>query len=209
MKKCYIFGASLGLPEKLIKNTDDLIIAADAGIKYTQRLNINPDIILGDFDSLGFIPKGDNVKVFPKKKDDTDVMLAIKLGFQNGYNRFYIFGGTGNRLDHTLANIQAMSYVANNGGQAFLKGEDCVLTVIKNQTLNLKGLNNGYVSVYALDETAKGVSIKGLSYSGENIELTNTFPLGVSNEFIGKNVEISVEDGSLLIVWQGDENLLF
>ena len=208
MKTCYIFGAAEGLPHNFNIAADDLIIAADAGFLHLERLGITPHIILGDFDSLGFVPEGQEIITHPARKDDTDTLLAIKTGFKKGYTRFVIYGGTGKRLDHTFANLQALAFVADNGGSAFLCGENFTSTVIKNSTLRFTKNAKGYISVFSLSDKCEGVTLKGLSYPLENHTLTPGFPLGVSNNFLNTEAEVRVINGSLLIIWQGEESLV-
>lgn len=208
MQTCYIFGAAEGLPREFKKNKNDLIIAADAGFKHSEKLNITPDIILGDFDSLGFIPKGKEIITHPERKDDTDTLLAIKTGLKKGYNRFVLYGCAGKRLDHTIANLQALSFVAENGGRAYLCGDDFTATVIKNTTLRFSDKAHGNISVFSVSTKCSGVSLTGLSYPLEKAELVSSFPLGVSNQFLNIESSVSVSNGSLLIIWQGNTELI-
>ena len=93
MGKCVVFCAA-GF-DTLVQpiETDDVIIAADGGFVHTQKLQITPDIVLGDFDSLGYTPEGANV--FPVEKDDTDAMLAVRHGLSRGYRTFLLYGSLG------------------------------------------------------------------------------------------------------------------
>lgn len=102
MKTCYIFGAADGLPDRFKKNEEDLVIAADSGINHLEKFGALPDIAVGDFDSLGFVPDCGEVIRHPVMKDDTDTMLAVKTGFERGYDRFIIYGGVGGRPDTPL-----------------------------------------------------------------------------------------------------------
>lgn len=208
MKTCYIFGAAEGMPTDFKKEKDDIIIAADAGYKHLEDLNIIPDIILGDFDSLGFIPNGKEIITHPERKDDTDTMLAIKTGLKKGYCRFVIYGGTGKRLDHTVANLQSLSFVASKGGRAFLCGDDFTATVIENSSIKFKKTAVGNISVFACSSQCEGVTLKGLSYTLEAETLTSLLPLGVSNEFIAEESEISINKGFLLVIWDGKIDLI-
>ena len=200
METCYIFGAGCGLPQKLTPLKGDLVIAADAGLRSLEKLNISPDIIIGDFDSLCRVPDGKEVITFPKKKDDTDTLLAVKKGFEKGYKSFKIYGGTGGRADHTFANIQTLLYISERGGQGFLYGDNFTASVITNGEISFDG-QSGNISVFSLSDKSEGVNIKGLLYEAESLTLKNSFPLGVSNEFINKKAHISVEKGSLLIIF--------
>jgi thiamine pyrophosphokinase len=200
MSVCYIIGAGEVGKIDISKNSGDFIIAADGGYRKFASLGISPDLILGDFDSLGFVPDLPTVKKFPSKKDETDTHLAVLEGLSRGYNEFVIYGGLGGRYDHTFANLQTLTYLAGRGARGYLIGTGEVMTVIKNSSLSLPKRNGGYISVFSLSESAKKVRISGLKYeySGE-LEFEN--PLGVSNEFIGKSASVSVENGTLLVVW--------
>ncbi len=201
MKTCFIFGA-MPLDNIAVKPTDDdFVIAADGGFKTLEKFNITPDLIVGDFDSLSYTPAGDNVIKHPVKKDETDTILAIDIAFSKGYGNFIIYGCLGGRLDHTLASIQTASYVAEKGGSATFIDNETFLTVIKESTITFTDNNQGIVSVFAISEKAEGVNLSGLLYSLENASLTPDYPLGVSNEFIGKNAKIAVNKGKLCVIW--------
>lgn len=197
--ECYIIGAGdfFGLRE--VPDDSDYVIAADAGYKYCRENNIIPDLVLGDFDSLGCIPEHPNTMTLPVEKDDTDMMLAVKLGIEKGYKHFFIYGGTGGeRPDHSVANIQSLLYLANRGCRGWLFGEKYVWTVIKNGAVKLRG--EGAVSVFCIDGSAEGVCLKGLKYELTDHTLSSDFPLGVSNELRGE-AQISVVHGSLLVMY--------
>lgn len=198
--ECYIIGAGdfFGLRET--PDDSDYVIAADAGFEYCRNNCIIPDLVLGDFDSLGAPPKHPNVFQLPVEKDDTDTMFALKLGLEKGYRRFYIYGGLGGaRPDHTIANLQALIYLLEHGARGWLFGEKYVWTAIRSSTLRIEG--EGDVSVFCPDGKAEGVSIDGLKYTLNNATITSSFPLGVSNSFEKPQAEISVADGSLLIMY--------
>ena len=200
MKKCLIFcaGGFDGLLDPIAP--DDYIIAADGGLVHTERLGLTPNLILGDFDSLDYTPE--NSTVFPVEKDDTDAMLAVKKGLELGYKEFLLYGSLdGPRLDHTVANFQTLQYLADHGATGTLVGKTQIVTLIKDGSITLPARNDGIVSVFCMGANATGVTIKGLKYTLENGTLTPGFPLGVSNHFLGKAAEISVESGRLLIIY--------
>lgn len=202
MKTCYIFSA-VEMKNNFPKpDSGDLIIAADAGYLNVQKAGIKPDVIIGDFDSSKK-PKTDTpIEAFPVLKDDTDTMLAIKYGFENGYNRFAIYGGIGGeRTDHTIANIQSLAYIADRGGRGFLVGEDETFTLIKNSSITLQSEKGKTLSVFAYGGIAEGVSIKGAVYETADLTLSPFFPLGVSNKFKEKSATVGVKNGCILIKW--------
>lgn len=200
MKKCIIVcaGEESGFDTPI--NEGDLVIAADAGLKYLEKEGIKPDIIVGDFDTLEYIPKGENVIKLNPVKDETDTFEAIRQGIKRGYKYFYILCGTGGKIEHTFANIQLLAYLEENGFRGYLTDKNGILTVIKNRTVCFDAGYKGIVSVFSLSDKSKGVTIKNLKYSLDNAELTNSFPLGISNEFLGKKSSITVKDGMLLLV---------
>lgn len=178
----------------------DLVIAADGGLKHTEKLGLTPDVILGDFDSLGFMPEG--AEVFPVEKDDTDAMLAVRCGLDRGCRRFVLYGGLdGDRLDHTLANFQTLQYLADRGAVGYLVGKKYLVTVVKNSRLSFPEEAEGILSGFCLGPDAAGVTLSGLKYPLEDGTFSSGFPLGVSNHFIGKKSSISVKNGSLLLLW--------
>ena len=206
MKKCVIFCAAGfdGLAAPIENN--DIVIAADGGLLHTQRLGITPDVILGDFDSLGFVPEGANV--FPVEKDDTDAMLAVRRGLAMGCREFLLYGSLdGKRLDHTVANFQTLQFLADHGAVGYLIGADHMVTVLKNGTLSFPPDADGILSVFCLGADATGVNIEGLQYILKDGTLSPGFPLGVSNHFIGSTARISVKQGSLLLIWDRKNSL--
>lgn len=206
MGRCVIFGAAAFDALILPIDKDDLVIAADGGLTHLSKIGISPDVILGDFDSLGYIPEG--AQVFPVEKDDTDVMLAVRHGLKAGFRDFLIYGGMdGKRLDHTMANFQTLAILRRNNAHGYLIGLEQSATVISGESAVFSSGATGTLSVFCLGDDASGVSIRGLKYSLENGTLSADFPLGVSNHFTGAEAEIIVKDGSLLLLWDTQTGL--
>ncbi len=206
MGRCIIFCAAgfQGLIASI--EQDDYLLAADGGLAHMQALGLTPNGILGDFDSLGYIPEGSTV--FPVEKDDTDAMLAVRKGLQLGYTEFLLYGSLdGPRLDHTVANFQTLQYLADHGATGYLIGKDYIATVVKDGGICFDAAARGIVSVFCMGADATGVTLRGLKYPLENGTLTAGFPLGVSNHFTGKPSEISVKQGSLLVLWDSRNGL--
>ena len=199
MKLCCIVGAG---PSELYTVKDAFIIAADAGIEKLKRAGVSPDLVIGDFDSLGARPMGENVRVFPVEKDDTDTMLALKEAIFLGYDTVIISGGLGGELDHTVANLQTLLYASDNGINAFLT-DGITTAAVVSDTIVFGPENAGRCSAFAFGGEAQGVTISGLKYEAENITLSPSFPLGVSNSFIRKEATISVKNGRLLVIYNG------
>ena len=206
MGKCVIFCAAefdrLALP----LSQEDFVIAADGGLRHTNGLGLTPNAILGDFDSLGFTPEGANV--FPVEKDDTDAMLAVRLGLNQGYREFILYGSLdGPRLDHTVANFQTLQFLADHGAFGYLVGRDTLVTVVKDGSITFPAGGSGTLSVFCMGPDAQGVTLEGLYYPLQSGTLTSGFPLGVSNHFTGAEARIAVKKGSLLVLWDRKNGL--
>ena len=196
---CYIFGAGsyYGLSRRPAPG--DTIIAADGGWRVCREEGIVPDLLLGDFDSLHTVPDFAHICRVPVEKDDTDMMLAIKEGLARGETEFHLYGGMGGRTDHTIANLQGLLYLAERGAQGWLYGDRERFTAIRNGEIDLPAREKGIVSVFCMGADAQGVTIEGGQYTVHDAVLTASFPLGVSNHFVGNPVRVAVTRGSLLI----------
>ena len=206
MGKCLIFCAAEF--DKLLQpvTSGDRILAADGGLRHLSRLGLEPDEILGDFDSLGYTPA--DARVFPVEKDDTDAMLAARRGLELGFREFLFYGSLdGPRLDHTVANFQTLQFLADHGAVGFLVGTRQIVTLVKNGSLFFSPESTGIVSVFCMGSDARGVTLEGLHYPLVDGTLTPGFPLGVSNHFTGAPARITVSDGSLLVLWDRENGL--
>jgi thiamine pyrophosphokinase len=165
-----------------------------------ERLVIRPDKVLGDLDSIGRVPQDVPVQRFDTDKDETDLFLALGDGLAQGFRYFTVLGGTGGRLSHTLANFALLAWVAEHGGQAFLRHRDTLATAVHNGSVRYDATATGLLSVLAFGGPARGVDLAGLKYDLSNGELHPSFSLGVSNEFIGQPASVSVAEGTLLLI---------
>ncbi len=201
---CYIVGAmSLTPALRPYPKLGDYVIAADLGFDSLMAYGVNPDLAVGDFDSLGHRPSHPNVIQLPAEKDDTDMVFALRKGLELGYRRFILLGGVGGRLEHTLGNLQLLDWLTRHGAQGFLAGEKTAATCIRDgQRLSFPAEMRGFLSVFCNSGTAEGVTLQGLKYPLDRSVLTGDFPLGVSNQFLGEPAQVSVEKGSLLLLWE-------
>lgn len=203
-KICYIVGAGENTGCDFCVADGDCVIAVDGGLQYLQEAGITPDFIIGDFDSLGYCPSGENVLQLNVEKDDTDTLAAVKVGMEKGFDVFKFYCCMGGRIAHTLANLQTLVYLSQNGKQGFLFDRDSVLTTITNDSVKFGAEYRGYISVFSYSDECFGVNERGLKYGLTDAHLTSTFPVGVSNEFVGTESEIEVETGTLVIVYPRD-----
>ena len=200
MKTCYIVGAGEVTELSFDPEEEDLVIACDGGYEYCRKWDKRVNLVIGDFDSLGYVPEHPNVIRLKPEKDDTDTACAIRAGLEQGFQRFIVYGGTGGRISHTIANIQLLCSLAKKGCYGILIGKDVWYRVISNEEVRFPREMSGYLSVFCMGERALGVYERGLKYPLEDATLVKENPLGVSNEFTGKESMVSVKEGMLLLI---------
>lgn len=200
--RCVIWGAAPVGPSMLkLLRPGDHIVAADGGWVTARSLGVQPHCILGDFDSAPR-PDDPDAIVLPTVKDDTDSQYATRLALEDGYTDILYLGVLGGkRLDHTLAALQTALGAARQGAKVMLADENTEIHILLGgQSIRLEPRADWYFSLLAMGGEVTGVSEKGSFYELENGSLRPDFPLGVSNEFAGKPVEVSIGTGSALLV---------
>lgn len=182
----------------------DFVIAADAGYRVCRDLGIVPDLLLGDFDSMEQPVDFPHLLRVPVEKDDTDTMLAVKAALDRGCGEVVLYGGTGGRrLDHTLANLQALLYLRRRGARGWLQDRDFLWTAIENESLTVRRtVERGLFSAFCLGDRAEGVDETGFQYPLRDAVLTPDFPLGVSNHILKPEATITVRRGALAVGWE-------
>ena len=201
MGVCYIVGAGVCPVLDIEIKNGDFLIAADGGYRYCKQNNLIPDVVIGDFDSLGHIPDGDNIIKLNPVKDVTDMHAAAQVGIEKGFCEFAIYGATGGRIDHTLANVQLVASLSQKGYKTSLIDGKVIITALTDGSIYFDSSCSGYISVFSHTDKCEGVTISNMKYTLENGMLTNSFSLGVSNEFIGKDSRVTVEKGTAIIVF--------
>ena len=202
MKRCIVIGSMpVEFDLKALIAEDDFIVCADRGYVNAQQQGIVPHVIVGDFDSAP-PPHNTAAKVItlPCEKDDTDSYYIARQIVKEGFTHAVFCGVTGGRPDHTFANIQMLKFMAKSGVDTQIIDRYSTYRVIVDSSTVLAPQENCYFSIFSLDEKCTGVSENGGKYELSDVELTNDCPIGVSNEFAGKPVEITVKKGTLLII---------
>ena len=178
----------------------DYVIAVDAGFAELERIGRTPDLALGDFDSLGYVPKCKRVVRHPVKKDKSDLELALDRAEGRNFTDLVVYGALGGRLDHTVANLQLLARYAEEGANVTAIGPDCAARfVVGPDVYELPLLDEGTVSVFALTPEAHGVIERGMQYSINDETLSNRTTRGLSNELVGLDAAVAVEEGTLLV----------
>ncbi len=190
----------------LIKDAD-LTIAADSGGAALLSLDVTPDLLVGDMDSIGadvlaaIRKRGAEVIEAPAEKDFTDTELAVRLAVDRNPTEIVICGALGNRLDHTLANISLLVYARERGVTARIVTEDQEAYLLPADVIDpIAGKVGDTVSLIALSEPVTGVTTHDLKYPLKQAALSLFSPLGVSNEIAGPNPWVEFWEGRLLLV---------
>ena len=208
-RRCVIFTARCeGDPARAYApRAGDCVLCADGGWLLARRMGVPFALVIGDFDSSQPPADGAVVRV-PAEKDDADTMLCLKKGLSMGFEDFLIVGGFGGRMDHTLANFQALHYAARRGARAEMRDGDSWAAAICDGALrvpaDVAGDGARKLSVFALTDACRGVCIRGAKWTLADATLTNAFPLGLSNEFAAEAADISVREGVLLATVCGE-----
>lgn len=196
--------------------TFDCVVAVDGGYSFLAQAGVTADVVLGDFDSLGYVPNHPCVVKHPPIKDKSDLELALDLALDQGARTLYAYGCLGQRLDHTISALQALCAAAERNVDVRIIGMPqnqpgysqgmAVSVLVGPGRLHLSPVEGsaspfvGVVSVHAANDRCEGVTERGLRYSLDGAVLTNRTSLGLSNELEGKPCSIGVEKGTLLVV---------
>ncbi|MDF1616409.1 thiamine diphosphokinase [Petrocella sp. FN5] len=200
---------SLNQIKEVVANASfDLKIGVDHGIDYMAECDIIPDVILGDFDScqrdvLSAYEKRHIEKiVFPDKKDMTDTQLAFEWLEERSVDEVVVLGGTGSRMDHTLANLFLMIDYGKTFNITFLDPYNRIRLAKSRQTIDQSIYK--YISLLPLSEYVHNVSISGVKYPLNKATLKSSSSYGISNEITSKAATILVGEGELLIIESKD-----
>ena len=194
-------------PEKIDERPDDgdLKIAADSGYKNAMAMGVNPDILIGDFDSLSRIPDDvPEVLQLPEEKDYTDTQTAVETAISRGANEIVIVGGTGGRLDHALSSMFILESLYERHIHGVLVSGQNRVRYLKNSSFILLRSQYKYFSLISADPKVKGVSIDGAKYPLKNKTLERKLQYAVSNEISGNCALISVNKGGIYIIESRD-----
>ena len=202
MKACTVFCGGEPVSKQVYDASapkDSFLIAADSGYLLAESLGVEPQLIIGDFDSAEK-PKQGNVAAYPPEKDDTDLMLAVKEGVKQGCRSFYFFGATGGRLDHTIAAVQALAFLSEHSAEGKIISDDTRITLLTPGEYELENLEGFSLSLFSYSEKVQQLSLTGTKYPCTDLTLTQSFPLGISNEIISGSAKLSFSGGLLLVI---------
>lgn len=203
MSRCVIIGGADIKDYARIKKElkeDDFTIFCDSGLKHLGDLQIEPSLIVGDFDSYLNPHLDAETIVLPCEKDDTDTMFALKEGIKRGFDDFLIIGVVGGRFDHTMGNVSMLLYLDSEGKKGTIIDDYSHITLVSKETAYVEDCYP-YFSLLNISGVAKGITVENAKYPLEDAEITCKYQYGISNEVLkGKTARIKVKEGRLLLV---------
>ena len=202
MKICIILNGEIKnydyINSVILKGSYDYIICSDGGANHAYSMNIVPDYIIGDLDSVNgniieyYKSKKVKFEKFPTKKDETDTELCIELSDKLKAKEIHLIGALGGRIDHTIANINLLYYIRKRGITPKIISE--------NEDIYIYGEIGDTISILPIKNDAKGVTLNNLEYPLDDYDMEFSRPLGISNVMTDVNCSIKVKEGSLIII---------
>ena len=178
---------------------EDYYIFCDSGLFHKEGLNVEPDLIIGDFDSHEKVDTGSEIITLPEMKDDTDSLSGVKLALKRGFKDFLLLGMTGRRMDHTLCNLYLLSYIKSHHGRALIVDDWSEMEVVENEEVFIS-VSYAYFSLIAWKGKCEGVNIDNALYPLSSAVIEPEYQYGISNEPLKGGSRVWVEKGSLLLI---------
>ena len=206
MRRCVIIGgASIGDYDAVCRwlRPDDYVIYCDCGLRHMDGLGVEPDLIVGDFDSYSYPEYDTETIVLPCEKDDTDTVFAVKEALGRGFEDFLLIGVVGERLDHTLGNVSILLMLDSAGKKGIIIDDYSEMEIVSDRCEKPCIIDDSYAyfSLLNISGKASGVTIRGAKYPLEDAEITCEYQYGVSNEVLpGCTAEVIVGEGKLLLI---------
>ena len=203
MGKCVVIGgAGIENYEQIrpYLKKDDFNIFCDCGLRHMNDLNIQPNLIVGDFDSYQNPGLKCETIVLPREKDDTDTVFGVKEGIRRGYREFLLIGMIGQRLDHSLGNLYILLKLDALGLKGMIADDYSEMEIISGKPAFVED-RFPYFSLLNISGTARNIVIENAKYPLNGAEITCEYQFGISNEVIpGKCAKVTVGEGKLLLI---------
>jgi thiamine pyrophosphokinase len=213
MKRGILFlaGDFSHFPENFRFLDTDFVIAADGGFKHLIALRRNPDMLLGDFDSLSTEyrelanQRGIHQAEWPVEKDQTDGEIAIRTAVANGCSEVILFGcWGGERVDHSIGNLMLLDLCRELGLHGVLHHQGENIMLCTPGVYRIKGRLGEMVSLITKSNETCRISTKGLKYVLQNGNLQKGSSMGISNQFSNDQAVIHIDQGEAWLIWQGE-----
>ena len=191
---------------KELINPGDILIAADGGARFCREMDLIPDILIGDLDSVSkkdedyFQKAGTKILKFEPRKDETDLELALLHSLSLEIEQIIILGGLGRRWDHSLANLLLPALPALDSLNISFWEEGQWIYLIRNE-IEIKADRGSTLSLIPLGGDAEGVNTKWLEWPLIDETLVFGATRGLSNKVLQEKVSIKIKKGKLLCVY--------
>ena len=202
MKRCVIVGGAGINNYDYIRGrlcANDYIVFCDSGLRHLEPLQVNPSLIVGDFDSHDNQYLDGETIFLPCEKDDTNTVFAVKEAIKRGFDDFLLIGVVGARLDHTLGNVSSLLYLDSLGKKGYIIDDYSEMEIVSNKPAYIEN-SFSFFSLLNISGTAKRVTIKNAKYPLNDGEISCEYQYGISNEVVGEIAEISIREGKLLLI---------
>lgn len=204
------------------------VIAADAGYRHLDQRGVVPNVVIGDFDSLGYVPPEDkvasiqlnadleknepkNIRVmqYPEDKDKTDLELAIDEAIAMKPQIIMIYGALGKRFDQAYSTTQMLSHIADHRIGVFCVGDKEACAVVNGPSEFGLGIPDSddidkTISMFSMTDVSLIEASQGLRWPYVNTALTSAMSLGVSNQITSQQMKLKVKQGKVLMIFSSE-----
>ncbi len=180
------------------------IIGVDGGTNILESLQLYPDLIIGDMDSIlpGVMAKYESkvrMITYPIAKDETDSELAVRWCIENKYEEIILVNTLDGRFDHVMGLLQNMYYAKKHHIKVRIESQSQQLFFLeKDEVISTKPGRN--ISLLSYSPIVTMVRTKGLEYPLDNENLYQFESRGISNICQEETVEIHYGEGDLLAI---------
>lgn len=195
-----------GLPPKQNVRTDgNFCVCTDGAYVWAEEKGIKPDLVIGDFDSLGYVPSDCRTVTFPVMKNETDGEIAIKLLREKGCDEVDVYGAYGKRTDHFLGNLALLGIGLDIGVKVRIIGEDEIIFLGEGK-VDIKTKQKRTISLVPYGDSAHIIDSKGLFYPLKDLVLKRDDTRGISNVAQDEEVGFFVKEGRVLVLesWRAE-----
>lgn len=203
-RRCVIIAGSPDADAAVIGKAvqrDDYVIAADRGCAAALKAGVVPDLIVGDFDSYSeSLPPGAEILRLHPEKDYSDTFHAVSAAWERGFRDFLLLGATGGRLDHTLANLSILEWLAQQGGTGVIRSDTEEIRLLTEGTHPFDGCRGLTFSVFPFGCASVTLTYRGAKYPLTHGTLRHACAMGLSNLFTADSAVITVENGQAVLI---------
>lgn len=210
--RALIIGSGVDIKKEIINTLSyEYVICVDGGLDKAEKLEISPNVIIGDFDSVKkntleyYKKSGLLIEEFPPEKDYTDMDLAVEYAVNKGFSEIVLLGASGTRLDHTLANIMLIEkFYKKNIKIKLIDNNNIVQTISDNDKLCIEKKEGCFLSIIPLSDEITGITLKGFKFPLNDVTVKRGETRCISNEVEDTYGEIEIKTGSCVVIISKD-----